>query len=365
SGAHLDADEISIFAENALNEAAKPRVIKHLADCDRCRTILSNTIVLNSEAGEDSAPVAVPGGENLAASSIDIPWYKKLFATRNLAFGLGALVVIFAGMFGFLAVQRSLNSGTMDMAKVSEDSANTAAPSADAGSIPDSAASNSNTATESNTESLGESNTGSNTAESIENKGKPLSTPASPDSAIDKEETTTGYSGRQTPGKLGPVSATKDAPENRRGNAESADRARDEKSKVSDQDQAADDSSETNVVASRSAPPPPPKPAPVAAAEKPSAKMAGQAAKKREERPQAEAAPSGEIKEAGSRIVGGKKFTLKDRVWYDSKYSGQKTTNIRRKTEDYKKLDSGLRSIADKFSGTVVVVWKSAAYRIN
>lgn len=94
AGAHLDADEISVFAENALSEKAKPRVINHLADCDRCRTILSNTIILNSEAAEKTAPAAVQGEENAVAAVSAVPWYKKLFSTRNLAFGLGTLVVV-------------------------------------------------------------------------------------------------------------------------------------------------------------------------------------------------------------------------------------------------------------------------------
>src|SRR5262252_1686761 len=34
---HLDADELSAFAEGALPAAARARYISHLADCDRCR----------------------------------------------------------------------------------------------------------------------------------------------------------------------------------------------------------------------------------------------------------------------------------------------------------------------------------------
>ena len=63
--------------------------------------------------------------------------------------------------------------------------------------------------------------------------------------------------------------------------------------------------------------------------------------------------------------VGGKNFRNRDGVWYDLAYRSQATINIRRRSEEYRKLDSGLRSIAESLSGTVVVVWESKAYRIQ
>ena len=66
-----------------------------------------------------------------------------------------------------------------------------------------------------------------------------------------------------------------------------------------------------------------------------------------------------------TRVVGGKTFANRDGAWYDSAYSGKATTNIRRGTNEYKKLDSGLRNIADTLGGTVVVMWKAKAYRIQ
>ena len=47
---HLDVDEISAFAENAMPEKSRSLYAAHMADCDRCRKILSNTLVLNAEA---------------------------------------------------------------------------------------------------------------------------------------------------------------------------------------------------------------------------------------------------------------------------------------------------------------------------
>ena len=68
---------------------------------------------------------------------------------------------------------------------------------------------------------------------------------------------------------------------------------------------------------------------------------------------------------AVTRLVSGKRFENRERVWYDSAYRGQATANVNRGTDTYKKLDGGLRKIADTLGGTVVVVWKEKAYRIQ
>ena len=66
-----------------------------------------------------------------------------------------------------------------------------------------------------------------------------------------------------------------------------------------------------------------------------------------------------------TRLVGGKRFDNRNGVWYDSAYRGQATINLRRASDEYKKIDKGVRNIADTLGGTVVVVWKDKAYRIQ
>ena len=60
ASAHIDADMIAAFAENALPDRARPPMIQHFASCDRCRKLLSSSILLNSEAGATAASSAVP-----------------------------------------------------------------------------------------------------------------------------------------------------------------------------------------------------------------------------------------------------------------------------------------------------------------
>src|SRR5580765_4565321 len=100
---HLDADVIAAFAEDALPEKAKLLYMEHLADCDRCRKLLSQTILMNTEAAssvtEAASVIAATGAE------ASVPWYQKLFKTQNLALTMGALIVVFTGVLGYIMLQ--------------------------------------------------------------------------------------------------------------------------------------------------------------------------------------------------------------------------------------------------------------------
>jgi hypothetical protein len=63
--------------------------------------------------------------------------------------------------------------------------------------------------------------------------------------------------------------------------------------------------------------------------------------------------------------ISGKGFQRRNNVWYDNSYRGQATTNVRRGTDEYRKLDGGLRSIAESLAGVVVVMWEGKAFRIQ
>lgn len=109
----------------------------------------------------------------------------------------------------------------------------------------------------------------------------------------------------------------------------------------------------------------PPPPAPAAArvadeqvsdevrneAELPSARKAA---------PKMSAAPGSD-----ATTVNGKTFVKKDGVWIDAQFSGETTINVKRSSEDFNRLDVGLRDIANKISGTVIVVWNGRAYRVQ
>ena len=342
NGEHIDADEISMFAENALPEKAKPKIIKHLADCGRCRTILSNTIRLNAEAEtEKAASVAVQKkkAEKVEVSN-EIPWYQKLFAAKNLAFGMGALALIFAVGIGFIVLRNANESITSEVAQANT---NVAAQNESDKSSSEEMANSNSTAMDANSVISG-SNIKSNTE----------TTTASPNPPADNKQSTNDVSANEPAGTLA---------ENKRGNSETKDEKRDsqmvktspiETETNADADVA--DKEKNDVTADKQAAPPPP--TVTTRRNEPTPQLS---AKKRETMD--DAASSNTF--AASRKLNGKKFNYKNGVWYDSAYKNQPTINIKRGTRQYKNLDSGLRSIADKLAGTVVVVWKSKAYRIE
>ena len=76
-------------------------------------------------------------------------------------------------------------------------------------------------------------------------------------------------------------------------------------------------------------------------------------------------AKTSDATENEASVIGGKTFNRKNNVWYDASYNQQSTINITRGTEKYKKLDKGLRTIVENLGGTVIIVWKDKAYRIQ
>lgn len=333
--AHVDADEISAFAENALPQTAKMRVTGHLADCAKCRNILANVISLNAETAE-----TIPANETVEAA---IPWYKRFFAFPQLGYAMGALALVFFGVIGILVYQSVQQTASFDMAKVPASEPAGRGPNAE-GEMP---GYQDETANMSNMTTMANAN-------------------ASINPQISTANTSSNFGVAQ--------SRTFNT------NAAAANTARNDIPKR--------ESSRDNQL--MFAPPPPPKPEKPAEAEV-SAQLADEskedrstAAEKRSENrrvlQKAPATSSGAsiaegdnpkaktLRQSGeteTRQISGKTFNRKDGVWYDAAYRGQSTTNVRRGTEDYRKLESGLRVIAESLDGIVVVVWKEKSYRIQ
>ena len=351
-GTHLDADELSAFAENAMPEKTRALYMRHLADCDRCRKILSGLIILNAEAEpEMAAAVAVE------SPSSELPWYRRLFLFPNLAYAMGGLVLIFGGLIAISVLQ----SSQREAATVSQMTEADQGHGPMAASEPDYYAANAANAS-------ANTNTASTTATPVYSTNTASNTMAVAANAMPRNE-------RDVPlGESAASGVTADGVD-----------------------------SKAPVVSAAAPPPPPaktevPKDAelamkPDAAAEDKiaikekdddAAKNRSLAAKKVNELPRTQAGgpakatpgPTRDMQqnfpnradntfELNSRRVGGKDFQFKNGVWYDNAYRGQSTTNVRRGTDEYRKLDGGLRSIAESLKGTVVVVWNEKAYRIQ
>jgi len=98
-GDHLDVDELSAYAENALPDAARARYMVHLADCSRCRGLV---VQLGSAAGvvttTESAKVVEPSGLKKFLAS--------LFTPMVLRYAAPALGLIVVAAIGFIALRQ-------------------------------------------------------------------------------------------------------------------------------------------------------------------------------------------------------------------------------------------------------------------
>ena len=366
---HMDADAIAAFAENALPEKSRMIYTQHLAVCDPCRTTLADLITRNAEAEPAMAAAAAP----VAAASV--PWYRALFASRNLAYTMGALVLVFGGLLGFIVLQNSYQGSDVafSTAKDSQTAANVPARAEGANSLTTTANANSNAANSVPGEiprSVGVAEEQLPTEPNAVAAPPPAfsatsNTAAAPDKdqsavALDKEKAGAGQ-------PAAPVDAPK---------REEDERSKNEVKLAATEPQMRKQDAVGNVFQSQQNQMTPGAGNKTAGPSRSDVQRDNRAydgrqlddkallTAKKAEKPSA-AAESSDSMTAAVKRAGGKTFELKQGAWYDAAFQGQKTKNVRRSSGDYRKLDGGLRSIADTIGGTVVVVWNGKAYRIQ
>ncbi len=353
---HLDADGIAAFAENALPEKTRVVFTMHLADCGRCRKILSNVIAMNVEAGPETAFVAAPV---MAAASV--PWYQKLFVFPNMAYVMGSLVLLFGGFFAYSVLLNSEGSLNSEVSQVADTQQKQSGPSAifDEPNSPAAA----NTAMNSANAMSSAENKMVDPPSSIKRKevtapdvnSAPAAARSTTDVLISREDT----SERDKNMTLDGVDAMSGKPAPLPFTAVPEDRAKDEKGDmalVKNKKNKADDKQDSLLLSTRQM------------SEMPLSDARGRAkttGPRNNQQNITQNQAANESEASVTRSVGGKNFQRKEGVWYDSAYHGQTTVNIGRGTDAFKKLDAGLRTIANTLDGVVVTVWKNKAYRIQ
>lgn len=359
---HVDADSIAAFVENALPTKTRTLYMEHFADCDRCRRILSQSMLFASEADVNAASVV-----SAPVVAVAIPWYQKLFRTPNLAIAMGALVLVFGGFFAFTVIQNRQSEQNASVAQVNDSERQKSGPYASDESANKAVAAANTAPAMTNTAANAAALPAQNAVPdplvtpgepSAEKRGITLSKPDSvatggefPESSLparDEEK----LSVEDRPMAKG---APPPAPTILGGTVASE---RESKKEVDDKLKNKDDSSVPEPVMRKQAeaprgrdlPPQPSKSGPVRSG--PINTQTNQIQNQTYDMP---------VK----RSVGGKTFNNRNGAWYDSAYKNQATANFRRGTDEYKKLDIGLRNIADTIGGTVVLVWKGKAYRVQ
>lgn len=364
--AHLDADTIAAFAENALPVKSRTIYTQHLAACDPCRKLLANLISLNdAEPAFSAAAAPVPATAT--------PWYQKFFAAPELAYMMGGLVLVFGGLLGVFVLQNTFNSGEMSVSRVAQDQAQPIAPARAEGA---NSLANANSSTNSTSNVEGEIPRSVGVADQPFTESDPVAAAPPP---VVTADTTSADPAPAKPMSIDgvdkdkAVAATQPAPKEA-AKREDDERSRNETKLAAEQELRKQDANATNQYNQQNQVQMTPgagnkSTGPNRAAQRDNRaydrQMNDDATKAKRAEAPATTTVTGEGGRSSLRTAGGKKFELKQGAWYDTAYSGQATKNVQRGTEDFNKLDSGLRSIANNIGGTVVVVWKSKAYRIQ
>ncbi|HEX9959574.1 MAG TPA: hypothetical protein VGB00_01410 [Pyrinomonadaceae bacterium] len=348
--AHMDADEISLFAENALATKARTRAAGHLAECAKCRKILSNVISFNAAAESETIHA---GESEIVPPATAIPWYRRLFAFPQITYAMGALVLVFSGIIALMVLQTADDSKNVSVAQreevrettkgvsgASSDGETTtietySANTSNAASVNPGMAGNSNaaTTTASNTANVSANSSTANVAPPVARqqpqaeKNEPVQTKRENSFVLDGQDASNAAV--QNKPSITAGAPPSDAKQTR-------ERAKDDSEMKLGKEHDAVSESQT---AMRSAPSP-----------KSMVKKSADADKNK----------AGE-----ARAIGGKTFRSVGGIWFDSAYTSQPPVMIRRGSDDYKRLDSGLRSIAESLGGTVIILWKGKAYRIH
>ncbi len=338
---HLDADEISAYAENALPEKAKQRHTIHLADCDSCRKNLSNVISLNPAENEPAL------AKEFEITAAPIPWYKRLFAYPNMVYTMGALVLVFSGIIGFIVLQNVNSFKTSEVSQIIEKTPNADKKSSDNAAMPTpeiypnaagNTTANANAAMVYSPNSM-MANSATKTAPENSNVSAPISNPVAAPPPPKNEPN----SQKETLAEKNENSFVLDGASP----AETRALSKDKQNKPADKDQKTKQDDEAQSDSSVSA---------RQAEELPKGAVFSSTLRSAKK----SATPKNETK-----TVGGKTFRRADNVWYDTAYNNQPTTNVTRNTDEYKKLDKNVCVIAETLKGTVVVLWKEKAYRIQ
>lgn len=365
--AHLDADELSAFAERALPPGAQARYTAHLVDCGQCRKLVSQ---LSAAAG---FPVAEVPAEAQPQTSFweRLPAFLSPAVLRFAVPALAMLAVISVGVITF----RQQSSGEF-VAKNQEPTQNTPL----AVSAPESKPSEGNiqpqnpgspaTATNANADSVSRAGERSGQVDKVTAAetgtsadvasptvaAKEAPAPPAPSKAGEEQST---FAPEPSP-VLAPraqVAAAREANKNEalaKDTKEKQDAAPGVGAAAAPQVRdGADQERDAYVSRSRKA----------AAAGRGGA-ATNSVESRRAETEQAKRADQDDA----TREVSGHRFRKQGNAWVDLAYDGRSVTTVARGSEQYRALiadEPGIHTIAQRFSGEVLIVWNGRAYRIR
>lgn len=370
---HLDADELSAYAENALPPAARARYTTHLAECTSCRRLVTE---LSLSLGATAARV-----ETIAEPSGWKAFLASLFSPMVLRYAVPALGLIVVTAIGFVVLRQqgghSLTARREETAPAAQITVPSPAPAL-GGFEKNNVASDAPEQKSDNPAKPGTAGAAAPKAaepqtqkEAIDDTTVAALPPATP-------------ADRQALAKLEPGVATSSAPAaapqpastQPAGETKTADAAKPGAAAqtVTVQNEAPKEGGTSNFY--RVAPSPETreqdkqKALPLetrgAVAARNSRRKAEEAARARTDDATKDDAAKDETE---TRSVAGRQFRRERGIWVDTAYdSSTATVNMARSSEQFRALvadEPAIGAIAKQLDGEVIVVWKGRAYRIR
>ena len=370
-GAHLDADELSSYAERALPASARARCTAHLADCDDCRKIV---VHLSLAAGPLTEEQRIE-----KSSVVGLTWTQRLsalFSPRLIRYAAPALAVVVLAVAFFAWRQQQSDRRNAFVAR------NESAQPAPAAKAPSEQAPVNGQLDEANTKAGGTTRTSDQNGA----KSQPTSVstaPAKPAKA-EGDRSDEKKSGGDASGSTASPSAGKQdaraadkAGEPYASEPASAPPAKPSSTIAATQEQQ-NDLAKNNVsqeqqrqrdaiVQQRKGPAR--NDNEVASQRGPAKRDAQPAAKLKAAETSSAAGARTEDDEAETRTVFGRHFRRVSNAWVDTAYkSSMSIRSVSRGTEEFRALvadEPAIGSIGQQLNGEVIVIWKGHAYRIN
>ncbi len=349
---HLDPDELNSFAEGVLPPATRALYAAHLADCDRCRSIVANL----AQAAGTTVQQAT---EKTAGFNL---WQhlSALFSPKVMRIAVPVLSLIIIAAVAFMwsrrekaefQLARSAEPTVPLAGQVATDTQANQQPVASPVSSANKPAPSENKTTAEKQKEETRRQAGSEKAD----QDTPLS-----DLSLADSRTKKVAEAETRPGVAGAPASTvaKEA------GAKPQSAERDASAKQAPQPTATDELARVEAKNE--------------AKREDKAKTASVASDDKEVRPaRARSSPLGiagglmakDGRRTATKSVGGRHFVRDDNRWVDTEYkSSTAVTNVARGSEQYRALigdEPGLRTIAEQLDGEVIVVWKGKAYRIR
>jgi hypothetical protein len=362
SGNHLDADELSSYAENVLPAGARARYTEHLVECARCRDLV---VQLSSAAGVVAAAETSRAPEPSGLRK----FLASLFSPMVLRYAAPALGLIVVAVIGVVVLRRQ-NRPAESVAQLREHSPTFSITQPQ-----------STPSTQSNNGVVNKVESPAATAPQQRETSKETSQPAPVPSAPPTVSSVSAENQQPANEKKPQEELAKEPPPAPKAAAPAATPIDEVRAKIDEAAQKREMESRTQVVNdARSGNDfergrgEDQKSAGVATRREPTKNKDGSL---RVAQPSAVAGTEGrrdvqqekDKDDADVRSVAGRRFHKERGIWIDTAYdSSQSTTNVTRGSEQYRSLigdEPQIKTIADQLDGEIIVVWKGRAYRIR